>query len=256
MHRVRQITGPDGRPFIFPDENGIQPYIEAVLFGTDYPEPFPGEYSAETIIDIGAHIGSATRLFKHRYPTARVLAFEPNPTSFALLQQNLRGLSNVELVRTALSDTTGRAALFFGRYSSMQASLLPNEENTGENVKVHCINAADALASHSIRRISIIKLDAEGYEIPIMKALGNFLADTELIYLEYHSEADRLALDNMLKDDYVLFHAQVIEPHRGTIAFIANNLLSRLQLSSKRPRYAFPKVKNARQLILGTADMT
>src|SRR5687767_2297600 len=113
MNSIHKINGPDGKPFFYPNELGIIPYVESALFRVDYPDPFPEDYVAKTIVDIGAHVGCATRLFKSRYPTARIIAFEPNPSSFAILERNLEGTSDVELVRAGLSDSNGKACLFF-----------------------------------------------------------------------------------------------------------------------------------------------
>ena len=43
-----------------------------------------------TIIDIGAGLGDFTAYAAQRSPRGRVLAYEPFPESFALLQQNLK----------------------------------------------------------------------------------------------------------------------------------------------------------------------
>jgi hypothetical protein len=55
MRYTCEISGPDGRPFYYLDELGIKPYVESALFGVDYPDPFPGEYRADIVVDI-AHI--------------------------------------------------------------------------------------------------------------------------------------------------------------------------------------------------------
>jgi hypothetical protein len=91
--------------------------------------------------------------------------------------------------------------------------------------------------------ISILKLDTEGCEVPILTALQNYLPQTEVIYLEYHSEFDRRRIDSMLDRTHVLFHAAVFEPHRGTIGYIAADVLDKLHRASSRPRYAFPKTR-------------
>jgi FkbM family methyltransferase len=235
------MNGPDGQPFFYPGELGLRPYIESALFGTDYPDPFPGDYFAETIVDIGAHVGSATRMFKARYPAARVVAFEPNPSSFALLERNMRGTADVQLVKAGLSNLNETTRLYSGRFSSMQASMLPNEENTTEYVEVECIEAAQALTSRDVKSASIIKLDAEGYEVRILQALRDCIGSTDLIYLEYHSEPDRHAIDHLLSRSHIMFHAHVLEPHRGTAGYIAEKVLGKLQRQSKKPQYAFAK---------------
>jgi Met-10+ like-protein len=50
------------------------------------------------IIDVGAGIGDFSVLAASRFPRATVLAFEPSPSTFALLQANVtrNGLPNVE----------------------------------------------------------------------------------------------------------------------------------------------------------------
>lgn len=241
MTGICEMNGPEGRPFFYPDELGVAPYIESALFGMDYPDPFAGEYCAKTIVDIGAHVGSATRMFKSRYPAAHVIAFEPNPACFALLEQNLRGIADVQLIKAGLSDVNETVRLFSGRYSSMQASMLPNEENTAESVEVECMEASAALASRGVEKASIIKLDAEGYEVRILKSLGRYVGSADLIYLEYHSERDRHTMDHLLSPSHIMFHAHVIEPHRGTAGYIAQEVLEKLQSRSKKPQYAFPK---------------
>src|SRR5262245_28331690 len=48
--------------------------------------------SCQTIIDLGANIGLASLYLASRYPTSRVFAVEPNPSSYELLELNLRPL--------------------------------------------------------------------------------------------------------------------------------------------------------------------
>lgn len=238
---VREIAGPDGSPFIFPDEDGAQRHIESALYGAEYPPVFPGEFIADTIIDIGAHAGAAARHFRATYRNARIVAFEPNPFAFAFLQANLKDDPKTELVMAALGSFSGKATLFEGRSSSMQDSLLHNEENVDEQLEVDCLHAGHALSAREIDQISILKVDTEGSELQILKALESYLPRTKAIYLEFHSEQHRLMFDQMLKDGFVLFHATVSRPDRGTVGYIAKNALAELQTMTKRSRHVFPK---------------
>src|SRR4051794_24490398 len=56
----------------------------------DHEYVFQTRRWAPLIIDAGAHVGGATHYFKRRYPRARVLAIEANPTTFRLLEKNIR----------------------------------------------------------------------------------------------------------------------------------------------------------------------
>ena len=61
-----------------------------------------------TVLDIGGHIGYFTRLFSRLTgPTGRVVAFEPDPSNFALLKKNTAHLPNVTLVNSAVADKKG-----------------------------------------------------------------------------------------------------------------------------------------------------
>src|SRR4051794_18303432 len=44
----------------------------------------------DVVIDIGAHVGIVSIFLAKRFPGVRVLAFEPLPRTFAVLQANLR----------------------------------------------------------------------------------------------------------------------------------------------------------------------
>jgi FkbM family methyltransferase len=62
----------------------------------------------DSVLDIGANIGQYSRFLSHCVgPTGRVYAFEPIPETFDFLSNNIRrrGLSNVEPLNFALSDT-------------------------------------------------------------------------------------------------------------------------------------------------------
>lgn len=58
-------------------------FIEpSYFFRTERPHPL--------IVDCGSNIGMSVIFFKLLYPDARVLAFEPDPAPFELLEQNIR----------------------------------------------------------------------------------------------------------------------------------------------------------------------
>ena len=56
------------------------------------------------IIDCGANIGLSVIYFKHLYPAARIIAFEPDPQNFAALQHNVQAfaLADVTLYQKAV----------------------------------------------------------------------------------------------------------------------------------------------------------
>ena len=230
-----------GKPvhFVFTSAVGLRPFVEAVLTGADYPLVFPGVYTPDSIVDIGAHAGAATVYFKSHYPDARVTCFEPCKDSFRNLSENTRQFDGVRLHNRALGESTGEAQLFSGQYSSMQHSMKKNGENTDEFEWISVLAAVEAFDSLE-GPPSIIKVDTEGCELEILTAVLPILSSVDVIYLEYHSEADRLALDRLLADDFVLYAARADEPHRGTNTYVRNAVFERCsQLVDAQ--YVFPK---------------
>ena len=75
------------------------------------PDPF--------IIDCGANIGMSIIYVKQKYPSAEILAFEPDDSNFSLLEKNISsfGYSGVQLHRKAVWDTN--TVLKFSNESSM-----------------------------------------------------------------------------------------------------------------------------------------
>lgn len=231
-----------GKPihFVFTSALGLRPFVEAVLTGADYPLVFPGIYTPTSIVDIGAHAGAATIYFKSHYPDARVTCFEPCKDSFRNLVENTRQFDGMKLHNRALGEATGEAQLFSGQYSSMQHSLKPNEENTGDFEWVSVLSAIEAFDALGEPAPSIIKIDTEGCELEILTAVLPLLSKVDVIYLEYHSEADRLALDRLLADDFVLYAARADVPHRGTNTYIRNDVFARCS-ETVAEQYVFPK---------------
>src|SRR5579863_8488087 len=66
---------------------------------------FRAETSCPVILDCGANLGMASMYFKWLYPNSRIHAFEPDPTTFQLLEQNIaRNDMDVQAHNCALWD--------------------------------------------------------------------------------------------------------------------------------------------------------
>jgi FkbM family methyltransferase len=226
--------------FTFTSSPGLRPFVESVLTGADYPLVFPGIFEPHTIVDVGAHAGAATVYFKSHYPKARVFAFEPCSDSYEHLCANTRELDFVRLRRAALGARDGEARLYSGQHSSMQHSLVPNAENTGAFEWIPVLAARAALEALGAPTFSILKIDTEGCELEILESLGDLLESVDVIYLEYHSEADRLAIDRLLAPHFILYTARADGAHRGTNAYVRCDVLESCNAVIET-RYVYPK---------------
>ena len=72
--------------------------------------PYPVNMK-HTLIDVGAHIGSSAMPFAQK--GWRVVAFEPEPTNYQQLCNNLRNFNKVTCIPKAVSEISGQQVPFY-----------------------------------------------------------------------------------------------------------------------------------------------
>lgn len=143
-----------------------------------------------TVLDIGAGFGDFAVRVARECPQSKVYAFEPEPQSFALLEENVRlnGTGNVQAFREAIAGQAGMLSLY-------TATGLSGQHRTAGRVSVAAaapilvpaITLAQAFERLSIERCDFLKIDCEGAEYEILFAAGEeTLARTVHIAMEYH----------------------------------------------------------------------
>ena len=166
---------------------------------------FEARTSEPFIIDCGGHIGLAVLYFKSLYPRARILSFEPNPETFALLKKNIaqNNLRGVEAINMALTrDDKTDATLYVGE-NFLQAwdstdTIEPNlwvnmHEYRGISVQ------STRLSSYLNERVDFLKLDIEGAEVAVLDDLNGKLSAVDALTLEYHQNPANLAQGKLPK---------------------------------------------------------
>jgi len=137
-------------------------------------------------VDVGANIG-VTALIMGAYAGAgaRVIAVEPGPQSFALLQKNLalNEASTVSAVRCAVSDAPGQVTFC---ENSAYGHLAPGAE--GLQVEVRTLD--QIVEDLGLTRLDLLKIDTEGFEPQVLEGAKATLERLRpVIYLELNSWA-------------------------------------------------------------------
>ena len=120
-------------------------------------------------VDIGANVGTyALYVATKAGPSARVIAFEPHPRTFAKLAYNLdaNGAGNVVAHNLAIAAETGTMDLFSdGGGNIGHASLLREGAGAVRSTQAVPVSAlATVLSDAGIERIDLLKIDVEGFE--------------------------------------------------------------------------------------------
>jgi len=148
---------------------------------------FKASNSTPRIIDCGANIGMAVIYFKILYPNSEIVAFEPNPNVFALLEKNIsqNNIQGVHLRNEAVSDEEGKIEFFVGEYlGSMVGSTVM--QRGGENVhQVDCVKLSSLLKDEMAH---LVKIDIEGAEIQVLNDLVSTgtIKNSNQYIIEFH----------------------------------------------------------------------
>ena len=150
----------------------------------------------KTCIDLGANVGEYTE--KMARFAKSVIAFEPDPWTYAKLKANIAGFTNVRLENAAASMLNGtvqlwRHAEFYTDPAkhSISSSLLSRKFDVTDNdqmIEVRSVNFIDYLIDLQ-EDIGVIKMDIEGAEVDILEALldtPQILSRIDYVFVETH----------------------------------------------------------------------
>jgi FkbM family methyltransferase len=138
------------------------------------------------IVDCGSNIGLSVLYFKKIYPDARIIAFEPDPETFALLEENIQrnNLSDISAFNVALQDNEGEMVLYKKHQTpgSLTMSLIGSPGNLQTTIQ------SRKLSDYIHDTATIIKIDVEGSEVSIITDLiqNQKIGLVEKMIIEYH----------------------------------------------------------------------
>jgi len=145
----------------------------------------------DVVVDVGAHIGRYA--LKAATKASTVIAVEPDPSNFRLLERNVRlnGFSNVDLVPQALSSGLGTRVLWLATKGNTGTSTVDPDAfgarggiAPAKSVHVDTLTLDDLVESVGLTRIDWLKVDVEGHEISVLEGAKAALRITRAMILE------------------------------------------------------------------------
>lgn len=130
---------------------------------------------------MGANVGYYTLTAAMRVgPAGRVLAIEPAPTTAGRLQENasLNGFANIMVVQAAISDRPGTCRLQLAS-NSEACSLYNVSLDAVGSVGVRVATLDDLAREVGLHRADLIKIDAEGAEVAVIRGARHLLSMAE-----------------------------------------------------------------------------
>ena len=131
-------------------------------------------------VDVGANIGYLSAVAADLVgPTGQVHAFEPVPEYFEKLRRlaALNPQYSIQLNACAAGEAFGAQQIYVAREPG-QSTLVPSYKSDAEiaSSRTVAVVRLDAyLAERKIARVNLIKIDAEGFELPILQGTRRYL---------------------------------------------------------------------------------
>lgn len=178
--------------------------FQEIVFDRVYDVVTDKIQNCKYVIDLGANIGLASRLFAARYPACRILAVEPHLENYKLLEKNLSELVRVGRCRTV------RAAVW-DRNSRLAVAAPPEGEDCYYGMFVYetleeGVQVVDALTMTELIEqsgfpvVDLLKVDIEGAEVNLFRGELSWLPQIHTIAIEFHGDSrERSGFDAIME---------------------------------------------------------
>lgn len=126
------------------------------------------------VVDIGAHIGTFTLFAALRATKGRIFSYEPEPSNFSLLKENIRcnQLNHVSCFNMAVAGVEGERQMYYSKKPSTTGGH--SLYDTGaSSFSVRCTTLAQIMEDNELDRIDFLKLDCEKAEGEILESMSD-----------------------------------------------------------------------------------
>lgn len=156
--------------------------FEHVFLGDEYG--FSLAQPPATIVDAGANVGMSSVYFALRYPSASVIAIEPEPSNFEVLRKNAKLFSRIVPINAALWSHEGVVKIQDGGGGHWGMRVADSIASSDANIK--SITVETLLQQFSIDHIDLLKVDVEGAECEIFEDSSRWISHVNVICAELH----------------------------------------------------------------------
>ena len=171
----------EGRPFIIPDSASFL-FMYNEIF-KEHIYNFNSLNEKPYIIDGGANIGLATIYLKMLYPSATIIAFEPDPIIYTMLKRNIEVFNFKDVLLFQKGIWNEDKILDFKLEGADAGIIAAVDKSCHGTEKIHVVS----LKPFIDKPVDFLKIDIEGSETVVLRDIVNDLWKVKKIFIEYHS---------------------------------------------------------------------
>jgi FkbM family methyltransferase len=150
-----------------------------------------------TVVDVGANEGQYSADVWAVNGDAHVFAFEPHPGTYSRLLSHASrmGIERMTAINAACGSASGQLVLYDyagsggTSHASLHAGVIEElHKGASDQHVVEVIDLDTFAAKHGISLIHLLKIDAEGHELEVLKGAANLLRENRIraIQLEFN----------------------------------------------------------------------
>lgn len=225
LPRIRRIVAPHTEELAINEVLGV--------FGRpEYPltEKMIQMLQGLPVLDIGGHVGTASVYFEELLSPSEIVIYEPNPKACEYIAKNVP-LATVH--QQAVSNAAGVSQFYF-REPWFTSGMFQNSPELPRGVTVSDVQVVTGIeAIEGVPgEIGVLKIDVESSDWNALYPMRSQLNRVCVVFMEYHNETLRRAIDLLLGDFY-LFHAHTCDFElapwgQGTVGYINKRCLNPL----------------------------
>lgn len=182
------------------NQNGeFQYIIDSNKKQVEFLMKFVDPVKIDVIFNIGALNGVEALLFNNYLPKSHIFLFEAALVPFKLTVDNVSGIPNITPVLCGLGNSDGSETLNLFRNPGLNSFLENIDSESSFDLKilsepVPIAKAETYCLTNKIKKVDLIWIDVQGFEIEVFKGFGNMLKDVSVIQTEcswkpkYHNQ--------------------------------------------------------------------
>jgi len=177
-----------------------------------------------TIVEVGARYGDESIELSNCFPGAHVYSFECNPRVVDRCKNRLMGHENITFLECGLGDVNEHknfysyienndgASSFYKRYDGDQTQVLAGS--------IEIRKLSDIMTEQSIESVDLLCMDVQGYELNVLRGLGEKLKRVHYIIMEeprrgveskYRNACSSIEIEQYMRDNGFVEMARIPE---------------------------------------------
>ena len=150
-----------------------------------WKEPFTLPFEPRTIVDAGANVGYTVLRFFSQFPSAKIVAIEPDCVNLQQLRKNCSAYPNLSIEQAALWSRECKLTIRNPEVASN--AFIVEEDETGN---IAALSVLDVIERHALDTIDLLKIDIEGSEADVFGHPGSreWLPRVRALLIETHDD--------------------------------------------------------------------